>query len=69
MTQDHASVSFTCPKCDTKLTWPDDATDDTAIACAKCGEPFGTYADLRHKAMEATSREVRAIIKRTFDIG
>jgi DNA-directed RNA polymerase subunit RPC12/RpoP len=37
----HIPVSLTCRKCETKLQWPDDASDSTEIKCQKCGEHFG----------------------------
>jgi len=56
-------VSFNCKKCGEKLSWSDDAIDSTKISCQKCGEHFGTYADLRHTAVEATKSKVASILK------
>lgn len=63
---DTVSISFNCKRCGTKLTWPDDATDSTKIACSNCGEDFGTYADLRHTAMEATKAKIESMLKDAF---
>ena len=56
-------VSFRCKVCGTKLTWPDDAIDTTELACTNCGEYFGTYADLRHTAVEGVKARVESILK------
>ncbi len=56
-------VSFHCKKCGTKLTWTDDAIDETEIFCKGCGERFGTYADLRHTALHAVKEKAEAAIK------
>ena len=60
---DEILISFACKKCGTKLDWFDDATDDTVLVCKNCGEHFGTYADLRHTALEAARARVDKILK------
>jgi transcription elongation factor Elf1 len=59
-------VSFRCKSCGTKLTWSDDAVDSTEITCKNCGTRFGTYADLRHTAVETVKEKVTALFKDAF---
>ena len=66
MMTDEIPVSFRCKACDTKLTWSDDALDSTEIACKQCGKVFGTYADLRHTAVEAVRDKAIATFKKAF---
>jgi hypothetical protein len=66
METDKASVSFNCKQCGTKLTWSDDAVDSTSIDCKNCGFHFGTYADLRHTAMEALKSRVGSMMEDAF---
>ena len=63
MSDDTVQVSFTCKCCGTKLEWPDDAVDSTKIACKNCGEDFGTYGDLRNRAVEATKAHVHGLFE------
>jgi DNA-directed RNA polymerase subunit RPC12/RpoP len=56
-------VSFSCKECGTKLSWEDDSVDSTVIACKQCGKVFGTYADLRHTAVEGVKSRVESMIK------
>jgi DNA-directed RNA polymerase subunit RPC12/RpoP len=63
MESHRASVSFSCKRCGTKLTWPDDAQDATIIGCTHCGFHFGTYADLRHTAMEDLRKRIGGAFK------
>lgn len=56
-------VSFRCKACGTKLEWTDDAVDSTEISCKKCGKVFGTYADLRHTAVEGVKSRVESMLK------
>jgi hypothetical protein len=63
---DKIPVSFTCKVCGTKLTWSDDAVDRTEITCQKCGKVFGTYADLKHTALEAVRAKAEAVMKDAF---
>jgi DNA-directed RNA polymerase subunit RPC12/RpoP len=58
-----AQISFKCKKCGEKLSWSDNVTDSTLIVCKKCGKRFGTYADLRHTAVEATKSKLESIMK------
>jgi DNA-directed RNA polymerase subunit RPC12/RpoP len=60
---DKAQISFKCKKCGEKLSWSDDAIDSTLIICKKCGQRFGTYADLRHTAVEATKSKLESMLK------
>jgi DNA-directed RNA polymerase subunit RPC12/RpoP len=66
MSQDNIEISFRCKKCGTTLTWPDDATDDSAIQCSNCGESFGTYKDLREAAVEAAKEKVDSMLGDIF---
>ena len=59
-------VSFTCKKCGAKLTWSDDATDQTRISCVNCGQYFGTYGDLRHTAVEGLKAKIERSFKDLF---
>jgi DNA-directed RNA polymerase subunit RPC12/RpoP len=63
---DKVEVSFSCKQCGEKLTWSDDAIDSTEISCKRCGKVFGTYADLRETALEATKAKAESIIKDIF---
>lgn len=63
---DTVPVSFHCKQCGTKLTWSDDAVDSTSIDCKSCGLHFGTYADLRHTAIEAVKDRVESMFKDVF---
>lgn len=56
-------VSFNCKRCGTKLTWSDDAVDETELSCKNCGHYFGTYADLKHTAVEGVKARVKSILK------
>lgn len=56
-------VSFYCKVCGAKLEWEDDSVDSTEIACKKCGNVFGTYADLRETALEAVRAKAESAIK------
>ncbi len=56
-------VSFRCDACNAKIRWTDDAVDSTEIICKNCGKCHGTYADLRHTAMEAVRGRVESIMK------
>jgi len=58
-------VSFRCKACGTKLTWPDDAIDSTELSC-QCGKYFGTYADLRHTALEGVKSRIESIMQDAF---
>jgi len=63
---DTIPVSFNCKNCGAKLSWRDDATDSTKIACEQCGIHFGTYADLRHTAVEAVKSKAESMMKDVF---
>jgi transcription elongation factor Elf1 len=63
MTTTKVPVTFNCKACGEKLSWSDDATDNTRISCKKCGKYFGTYADLRHTATEAVRDKAVSIFK------
>jgi DNA-directed RNA polymerase subunit RPC12/RpoP len=66
MTNDHVSVSFSCKKCGTKLSWPDDAEDALQIACSGCGAPAGTYGDLKKTAIDAAKEKIEDMFKNAF---
>jgi hypothetical protein len=59
-------VSFRCKRCDAKLTWSEDAIDSTDLFC-QCGQYFGTYADLKHTALEGVRSKVESMLKDTFE--
>lgn len=60
-----ASASFRCARCDARLSWPEEATDETPITCHECGEKIGTYGDLRDQAVRAVGDRVRDTITKT----
>lgn len=63
MTNFKVQVSFDCESCGQRLSWDDSALDCTKIFCKKCGKYFGTYADLRRKAIDDTRAKVVSKIK------
>jgi hypothetical protein len=67
MGTDSLKVTFECKKCGgTVLELPDDYTDDSVAKCKACGQKFGTYREIKAKAMEAAKSEVRTKFKEAF---
>lgn len=59
-------ATFKCEKCGARVTWADDATENTKLTCAKCGDDLGTYGDLRNQAATATAGKVAWLLKDGF---
>jgi hypothetical protein len=60
------SVSGNCGGCGERVSWPDDATEETLLICKNCGADLGTYGDFKNKAVETVKRRLVDIMKDTF---
>ena len=60
------SVTGNCGICQERVTWTDDATEQTVLVCKKCGATLGTYGDFKRKAIEKIRRRVVDSFKKAF---
>jgi endogenous inhibitor of DNA gyrase (YacG/DUF329 family) len=60
---DTITATFQCPTCQGEITWPDDATDETPIACKTCDVTYGTYAEMKELFAEKAKAAVMDKLK------
>ena len=66
---DQLTVTFECKNCGANpatLELPDNHTDNDIAKCKGCGFEFGTYGDIKAKAMDAAKAEVTGMLKDVF---
>lgn len=67
MADDVMTASFTCSICGpTTLELPDDYTDADHAKCKQCGADFGSYGDIKKKALKAAKAEIQNQLNDAF---
>lgn len=67
MSKDHISVKLECPKCHVAPHVDDENDDASAVYCPSCNALFGTYGDVKAKAMGAAKEEMQGVIRKAFE--
>ena len=61
------TVTFECQKCGgTKLSLPDDYSDDSIASCANCGTALGRWGDIRQAAAHKITENVADSLRNTL---
>lgn len=63
---DTITFNFSCPRCGEAITWPEDSVNETPIICKACDVTYGTYAEMKARAMETAKAEVSKMFRKTF---
>jgi hypothetical protein len=64
---DKIKITFTCSKCgDTVLELPDNYTDESIAICKSCRTPFGTYGEIKTRAINEAKEKIGKMARETF---
>jgi hypothetical protein len=67
MSTDMISVNLKCLKCGgVPMTDDDSVTDSSIVKCKSCGQIFGTYAEVKAKAVDTVREHVVERFKDMF---
>lgn len=67
MSPETITVNLKCLKCGgIPMTDDNSVTDDSIVKCTSCGEVFGTFADVKAKAVEAVRDDIVTKFKDAF---
>lgn len=67
MSGDTITATFKCKECGgTVLELPDNYTDDSIARCKSCGQGFGTWGDIKAKALDGARKHVTGIARDIF---
>lgn len=67
MSQSEIKITFDCKNCGgTVLELPDDYDETSTAKCKSCGTEFGTWGEVKAKAMDAAKQEARRLVKDAF---
>lgn len=61
MSDEHVTVRFECDHClGTVLSVSEPVTDDSTVLCQWCGKIFGTWRDVKAKAVQSVAESLGA---------
>ncbi len=64
--QDHISVKLACPDCGVPPRVDDEDDDSSIVYCPKCEKKFGTYGEVKAKALQAAKEKAVESLKGLF---
>lgn len=64
---DEIEITFHCKECGgTVLSLSDGEADHSIASCKACGQPFGTWGEVKAKARQAAVDDLQSRLRDTF---
>jgi late competence protein required for DNA uptake (superfamily II DNA/RNA helicase) len=67
MAKDRISVKFKCKKCDVSPHVEDENDDSSKVYCRECGNAFGTYGEVKAKALKLARDQAQNMLRDAFE--
>lgn len=66
MAKDQITVNLECPKCKVAPHVDDESDDGSMVYCPECGNKFGTFGDVKAKALDAAKSKAQDMLRAAF---
>lgn len=66
MSDDHIDVNLFCPECKVAPKVEDKNDDASAVYCPQCDAQFGTYGEVKAKALNAAKGHAQDMLRNAF---